>query len=153
MIFFIFIWTRLKTWPNWQFLMHILRQFPDICCVLIMLYCLPSAFSLDGSGLSFADLFRLVAFCCISRWVHNSELLMFTGSYVVIHVPHKCLLICCLTQTTPSIYEWCLHIFSKILKIREWENWSRVEMGREPESASERIIPRILIQSHLYRYF
>lgn len=33
-----------------------------------MVSCRPAAFSLDGSGLSFADLFRLVAFCCISRW-------------------------------------------------------------------------------------
>ncbi|KAL7383729.1 hypothetical protein ABVT39_016571 [Epinephelus coioides] len=34
---------------------------------MIMLFSALTAFSLVGSGLSFADLFRLVAFCCISR--------------------------------------------------------------------------------------
>lgn len=39
-----------------------------IYCQCFTVSCPPAAFSLDGSGLSFADLFRLVAFCCISRW-------------------------------------------------------------------------------------
>ncbi|KAA8578877.1 hypothetical protein FQN60_005412, partial [Etheostoma spectabile] len=60
------VWLQLGL--SHQDAIHILQSQPTGFPVfIILLFCAPTAFSLVGSGLSFADLFRLVAFCCISR--------------------------------------------------------------------------------------
>lgn len=44
-----------------------LIEFQCVDCNSVCTCHLFAAFSLEGSGISFADLFRLVAFYCISR--------------------------------------------------------------------------------------
>lgn len=48
--------------------MCFIKLFKEIVDSYVILSCnFFAAFSLEGSGISFADLFRLIAFYCISR--------------------------------------------------------------------------------------